>query len=65
MQNESGSVNISGPLDMCGGACVCKAPPSAWILIFSLTRDVFWVGSGSIFLLANDIAQVRLRVDKT
>ncbi len=43
---------------------VCRAPPSACVLMFWLSRDVSGWGVG-VFPPANDSAQVRLRVDET
>ncbi len=52
------------PLYMCGGECVCRAPPSAWICMFWFSQDVSGWGVG-VFPPANDGTQVRLRMDKT
>ncbi len=48
----------------CGGDRDCRAPPSAWVLMFQFSQNVSGWGVG-VFPPANDSAQVRLRVDKT
>ncbi len=48
---------------MCGGHCVCRAPPSVWIWMFWFSRDVSEWRVG-VFPPANESAQVRLREDK-
>ncbi len=47
----------------CGSDCVCRAPPSAWTLMFWFSPDVSGWGVG-VFPLASEGAQVRLGVNK-
>ncbi len=47
---------------MCGGVCVCRAPPTACVLMFWFSRDVSGWGVG-VFPPADDGVQVRSRLD--
>ncbi len=62
--NESCSVITYGPLDMCGGHCVCSALPSACSIMFLVSWDVSGQRVGA-FPPVTDSVQVRLGVNKT